>query len=541
MKNRSRRALCCLLSAALMLAILAMPASGAAGFDDVPNGAWYTAAVKDLVSKGIMSGKGNGRFEPNGSMTRAEFTTMLARTALSEEALKEYNYQGSFSDVGRGNWANKYINWANDNGIVSGSGGKFNPGKMITRQDMAVMLVNYSKAMCIGLPPTTGSVSFHDGGKILSYARESVDACVRAGILKGDNGYFRPADTSKRCEAAQMFSTFLKLGRAPGFSVVRRRVSGVSVRGVSFDPMDYTSNVVMGGSRVNGAESADSLIRRSGAEIAVNGSFFDLETNTPYATIVKNREIVTTFNAYSPAKSAIIMDGSGRWSVENFSTYVTLTAVNYHAPEATAKEVVVNRRPSSPTDGARIIFTRAWGEKLGFAPKYAVQVDDEGYVTEVYRDKDVRIPESGYLIVQSGDRKYQNEFITSICPGSFIDRQVEYKGSGTQDIRHCLGVGPRLVKNGKAYGDANTYAAEGLDGINNFSDDVRVCIGVKPDGDLVIVTAYASLPEMSKVMVGLGCDNAVNLDGGGSANLYAGGFYFTGPRGRLLNNMLTFR
>ena len=118
---------------------------------------------------------------------------------------------------------------------------------------------------------------------------------------------------------------------------------------------------------------------------------------------------------------------------------------------------------------------------------------------------------------------------------------MEYKGSGTQDIRHCLGVGPRLVKNGKAYGDANTYAAEGLDGINNFSDDVRVCIGVKPDGDLVIVTAYASLPEMSKVMVGLGCDNAVNLDGGGSANLYAGGFYFTGPRGRLLNNMLTFR
>ena len=194
MKNRSRRALCFLLSAALMLAILAMPASGAAGFDDVPNGAWYTAAVKDLVSKGIMSGKGNGRFEPNGSMTRAEFTTMLARTALSEEELKEYNYQGSFSDVGRGNWANKYINWANDNGIVSGSGGKFNPGKMITRQDMAVMLVNYSKAMCIGLPPTTGSVSFHDGGKILSYARESVDACVRAGILKGDNGYFRPAD-----------------------------------------------------------------------------------------------------------------------------------------------------------------------------------------------------------------------------------------------------------------------------------------------------------------------------------------------------------
>ncbi len=541
MKNTLKRTLSFLLSAALLCALAAVPAGAAAGFSDVPNGAWYTAAVKDLTSRGIMSGKGGGRFEPNSPMTRAEFTTMLAKTALSEEELSEYKYRGNFSDVGGGHWANKYINWANDNGIVSGSGGKFNPSKMITRQDMAVMLVNYSRAMCIELPPTTSSVSFADSGKITRYARESVEACVRAGIIKGDNGYFRPTDTSRRCEAAQMFSAFLKLGRAPRFKVVRRRVGGVSVSGVSFDPMDFTPNVVMGGSRVNGGESVGSLIRRAGAEIAVNGAFFDMESYAPYGTIVKNRELVTTFNNYSPQKSAIIMDGSGRWSVENFFTYVTLTAVRYDGSEKTAKEVAVNRRPSRPTDGSRIIFTRAWGSRLGFAPKYAVKVDKKGFVTDIYHDTDVEIPESGYLIVQQADRQYQNEFISTMAVGSVIDKQVEYRGSSTQDIKYCVAVGPRLVKGGRAYGDSGTYAAEGLDHINNFSGDVRVCMGVKPDGDLVIVTAYASLPEMSKVMVGLGCDSAVNLDGGGSANLYAGGLYFTGPRERLLNNVLTFR
>ena len=90
MKNILKRALSFLLSAALLCALAAVPAGAAAGFSDVPNGAWYTAAVKDLTSRGIMSGKGGGRFEPNSPMTRAEFTTMLAKTALSEEELSEY-------------------------------------------------------------------------------------------------------------------------------------------------------------------------------------------------------------------------------------------------------------------------------------------------------------------------------------------------------------------------------------------------------------------------------------------------------------------
>lgn len=542
MKNKFRRIISCLLCAALLAACLAMPAGAAAGFSDVPSGAWYTEAVKDLVSRGIMSGKGNGRFEPNGSMTRAEFATMLARTALTESELDQYKYQGSFSDVSRAHWANKYINWASENGIVSGTGsGKFTPGKMITRQDMAVMLVNYSRAMGIGLPPVSSAISFVDNGKISSYARSSVDTCVRAGVLHGEGGYFRPTETSRRCEAAQMFSAFLKMGKSARYTVIRKRVNNISVAGVEFDPAQYTPNVVMGSSRVNGAESIGSFIKRAGAEIAVNGAFFDMSSYTPYATIVKDGQLLTTFNNYSPAKSAIVMDRSGRWSVENFFTYVTLTAYNYNGSEYTAKEAVVNRSPSSPTDGARIIYTRAWGTRLGFAPKYAVKVDSKGFVTETYRDKDVEIPESGYLIVQRGERKYQNEFITSIQVGSVIDRKIEYRGSSTQDIKYCLGVGPKLVQNGQAYGNAGTYAQEGLDHINNFNADARVCIGVKPDGRLIILSATASLPELSKIMVSLGCDSAVNLDGGGSANLYAGGVYLTGPRERLLNNVLTFR
>ena len=45
---------------------------------------------------------------------------------------------------------------------------------------------------------------------------------------------------------------------------------------------------------------------------------------------------------------------------------------------------------------------------------------------------------------------------------------------------------------------------------------------------------------MAEIMVAFGCSDAVNLDGGGSTNLYVDGYWLYGPQSRLLNNMLYF-
>ena len=538
----NKKIFACFMSVLLVIFCLPVGAGAAAGFYDVPNGAWYAAAVRDLVNRGIMSGTGNGGFNPNGSLTRGQFATMLARAALPDSELEKYKYRGVFSDVGTGHWANPYVNWASENGVVHGSGDRrFNPGGRLTRQDMAVMLVNYAKAMGIGIPPVRGSVGFGDSYAISGYAKSAVDACVRAGILNGDGSYFRPGSASKRCDAAQMFSTFLKVGKAPEYKVIRRRVEGVSVAAVEFDPGRYTPDIVMGRNVIDGGESIGSIVERTGAKIAVNGAFFDFNSYMPYATIVKNGRLVSTFNRFSPAKSAIVMDSSGRFSIENFTTNVTLTASYGDGTSRTAGGVAVNVWPSSKTDSTRIIYTRDWSGTLGFKPKYAVRVRNDGYVTAVYRDQDVTIDWDSYLLVQQGERKYQNEFIASIKEGDYIQRDISYDGSRTQDIKLCLGVGPKVVQDGWMYGDASTYRAEGLDQINNFSADSRVCFGIKPDGRLLILAANTSLPKLSDIMVSLGCYSAVNLDGGGSANLYVEGAYYTGPRSRPMNNVLVFK
>ena len=69
----------------------------------------------------------------------------------------------------------------------------------------------------------------------------------------------------------------------------------------------------------------------------------------------------------------------------------------------------------------------------------------------------------------------------------------------------------------------------------------RVCIGVRYDGRLIILTAEASLAALSDIMAAMGCESAVNLDGGGSTNLYVNGQWLYGPQSRMLNNVLYFK
>ena len=538
--GKLRRPLTALLAAGVVCG--SMPAkTQAAWFSDVPYNAWYAEAVEDLSYRGIMNGTGPATFSPFGTISRAEFVAMLARSALDEWELGEYDYRGDFNDVSSGHWANKYINWASEAGVASGTGGgSFSPGRKVTRQDMAVMVVNFAKATGLELPITDGPLMFLDQGSISGYASDSVSQCQRAGIINGyDDLTFRPKGNATRCEAASIYSRFLNRSVQAPYKIIRKRMNGVSLAAVEFDPNLYNTGVAMGEDRVRGGETSRSLFNRLGAEIAVNGAFFDFDTYIPYGTIIDNGRLVTVYNNFSPAKSAITMDSTGHFTVENFRTEVSASLYKQNGTEASAGSLGVNRLPSSAQDGTRIMFTRDWGSSLGFSAKYAAAVDSSGIVTAVYRDQDAPIPQDGYLLAQRGERKWDN-FLPEVQVGDQIIWQREYVGASTQDIQLSLGSGPKIVQDGQPYGDYYTYAAEGFELLNTMGDDRRVCIGITYEGKLVILTAYTSLPELSHIMVGMDCESAVNLDGGGSTNLYVDGNWLYGPTDRGLNSVLYF-
>ncbi|RKJ41429.1 hypothetical protein D7X94_03835 [Acutalibacter sp. 1XD8-33] len=541
MKKRLCQCLALFLTAALLCA-LAPAYAGAARFSDVSAGSWYASAVQEMVDRGIMNGKGTNTFKPNGTLTRGEFVTMLARTALSEGELGQYTYRGIFSDVPQKHWANRYVNWASEAGVAGGvGGGKFEPEKQLTRQDMAVMVVKYAKATGLDLPAINGPKLFLDYRSISSYAVDSVTKCQRAGVIDGYGDMtFRPKGVAKRSEAAVLYSRFLQTAQSAGYKIIRKRLNGMPIAAVEFDPGQFTAGVALGNDRVRGAEQAKSLFSRVGAKIAVNGGFFEFGSYDAYGTIIHEGRPITVYNQFSPAKSAIVMDSSGRFSVENYRTNISATVSAADGRELTVKDVGANRFPYDPKDGTRLIFTSDWGGSLGFQARYAAVVDGSGRVTALCQNQDVSIPKDGYVLAQRGPRA-DDSFIQAATPGAYLRFETEYTGSSTQDVELSIAAGPKIVENGRPYGNASTYAAEGLGGIGGESQARRVCIGVRYDGSLLILTAYASLPELSGIMAVMGCQSAVNLDGGGSTNLYVNGQWLYGPTDRALNNALYFK
>jgi hypothetical protein len=191
-------------------------AASAVHFTDVSSGDWYYSYVTDLAGKGILNGSanpdGSSSFRPNGSVTRSEFAAILARA--SGESVYDYSGTSSFYDVASDNWASPYIEWANANGIASGSGGAFRPQAKITRQEMAAMIFRFSSHIGKALPPVNAPASFTDAASIASWAVQPVRDLQIAGIIGGianaDGTYrFNPLGSATRAEAAKMISVLL--------------------------------------------------------------------------------------------------------------------------------------------------------------------------------------------------------------------------------------------------------------------------------------------------------------------------------------------
>lgn len=182
-------------------------------FTDVPEGAWYHDYVYDLVYRSVVNGMTATTYEPEGKLTRAQFVKLLACSLADAETLKTYEGRHPFKDS-EGHWAEAYIAWAKDKGIVEGvSATEFDPEAPITREQMATIFGRYALKQGIELPKSDNAAgSFPDANKISEYAREFVELMRIAGILNGyEDGTFRPQGNATRAEAAKLFSLFLSI------------------------------------------------------------------------------------------------------------------------------------------------------------------------------------------------------------------------------------------------------------------------------------------------------------------------------------------
>ena len=81
---KKRRGFVLLLCTAVLAASL--PVSVSAAFSDISETAWYAPAVEYVQENGIMNGKGEDRFDPEGKMTRAMFVQALYRMTENRDS-----------------------------------------------------------------------------------------------------------------------------------------------------------------------------------------------------------------------------------------------------------------------------------------------------------------------------------------------------------------------------------------------------------------------------------------------------------------------
>ena len=179
-------------------------------FSDVNSGDWFYDNVMDAANNGYVSGYPDGTFKPNGSTTRAEFASMIAKAMGYESEPSDSDTM--FPDVANDFWAKAAINFCAQNGIIEGyDDGTFKPNQTITRQEAAAILNN---AFDLTEKYGISDEQFPDDGKIANWASDHVYAAKASGLMNGDKdtGNFRPTDTIKRCEAASILMNANRAG-----------------------------------------------------------------------------------------------------------------------------------------------------------------------------------------------------------------------------------------------------------------------------------------------------------------------------------------
>jgi hypothetical protein len=165
------------------------------------------AAIK-LVGDGVVKGMGGGIFAPDESVTRAQFSVMLARLL----GVSGGEYKGLFADVPQEEWYAAAVEAFADMGYIRGYGdGKFHPDDTISYQDMFVFTYNCLRDMDM-LPEVyrdPPNVSEHIDG-IADYAKTAIDELYARGLVNLTNLETADGPGSRICVVAFLSGIIFK-------------------------------------------------------------------------------------------------------------------------------------------------------------------------------------------------------------------------------------------------------------------------------------------------------------------------------------------
>ena len=180
-----KRLSACALSLALSVSMILPAGAAGAAFTDVPQDHWANPYVEAMTQKGVVTGVGNGRFNPDGNLSTAEFAGYLTDTTAGF----------SYAD---GSW---------DADVVTAP---------MTRYDMAQAMNNTVVAEKMTLPTDeqreAAQAAIGDFDSIPEDYESAVVAMYALGYLSGvnANGDFGGESTMTRAQSCVVMSKLLR-------------------------------------------------------------------------------------------------------------------------------------------------------------------------------------------------------------------------------------------------------------------------------------------------------------------------------------------
>jgi len=177
-------------------------------FSDVKKTDWFYEAMYYVVSRGLMKGISEEKFDPYSDSTRGQIVTVLWRL----EGSPLTNASSKFRDVKASDYYANAVSWAAKNNIVAGyTMDDFAPNESITREQLATILFRYAKYRGMGVDSRANIDSYSDFEDVSYYAKTALSWANSVGLIRGvSEDYLDPSGSAKRCQIATILMRFIE-------------------------------------------------------------------------------------------------------------------------------------------------------------------------------------------------------------------------------------------------------------------------------------------------------------------------------------------
>jgi exopolysaccharide biosynthesis protein len=284
------------------------------------------------------------------------------------------------------------------------------------------------------------------------------------------------------------------------------------------DPMIDLKPLTAMPDNVLSKSNLNQFVQRYKGIAGINASFFKPPTGLPLGALIVDGEYYTgpIFN-----RVALVIDRYNR---------AYLDVIRLHAYCIIPGNIRLNiqniNQPRLSTEGY-MLYNSKWTSPVPKTLKNELQIAVVQNKVIQKTTGALRVPENGYVI--TGPNK---DAFKAIKVYDSIDIQV-HTVSKVPNIKHAIGAGPYLLKEGNVYIDCASQKFA----FSPYTKDPRSAAGITADNHLLLVTVDGrqknsigmSFHQLAHFMKSLGVVNAMNLDGGSSTQMSINGKIVNNP------------